>query len=78
MSKTAMTRRGFLGGVAAFGMAAAMRSEAREQPGAAKSSEAASGRPLIISTWKQGKPANERAAEVLRSEERRVGKECRL
>ena len=65
MSKTAMTRRGFLGGVAAFGMAAAMRSEAREQPGAAKSGEAASGRPLLISTWKQGKPANERAAEVL-------------
>ena len=65
MSKTAMTRRGFLGGVAAFGMAAAMRSEAREQPGAAQRGEAASGRPLLISTWKQGKPANERAAEVL-------------
>ena len=58
-----VTRRTFFRGIAALGVAAVVRTEAAG--GRPALAEAAPGRPLIISTWKQGKPANEKAAEVL-------------
>ena len=65
MSGTAMTRRGFFVGAAALGVAAVMRGDAQEQPAPASMRSDAGARPLIVSTWTQGKPANEKAAEVL-------------
>lgn len=65
MNKIGMTRRGFLGGAAAFGLAAVTRSDAEEPTSAMQRAEASTGRPLFVSTWKQGKPANEKAAEIL-------------
>lgn len=63
MNKRTMTRRSFFAGAAALGVAAVMRTEATS--GRLASAEATAGRPLIVSTWKHGKPANEKAAEVL-------------
>jgi len=58
-----LSRRAFVGGVAALGAAAVAPKAAWAGP--ASKSQTASGRPFIISTWRQGKPANEKAAEVL-------------
>jgi len=58
-----LSRREFVGGVASLGLAAAVPSAAAAQ--GKNKSQVAKGRPLMVSTWKQGKPANEKAAEVL-------------
>ncbi|MGH9804599.1 MAG: N(4)-(beta-N-acetylglucosaminyl)-L-asparaginase [Candidatus Acidiferrales bacterium] len=60
-----MTRRSFFAGAAAMGVAAVMRGDAQEKPVTSSKLGEAAGRPLFVSTWKQGKPANEKAAEVL-------------
>lgn len=67
MSNRKLTRRKFFEGTAALGLAAAVPwpSYALEPEGKPSKAEAATGRPLFVSTWKQGKPANEEAAEVL-------------
>lgn len=62
MNEAKWTRRAFFGGVAALG-ATALAPTVSGRP--ANKSQTAAGRPFIISTWKQGKPANEKAAEVL-------------
>lgn len=62
MSQGELTRRNFFQGMAALGTVAAAD---WSWPAYASTGEAAAGRPFIISTWKQGKPANEKAAAVL-------------
>ena len=57
-----LSRRAFFGGVAALG-ATALAPTLSGRP--ASKSQTATGHPFIISTWRQGKPANEKAAEVL-------------
>jgi isoaspartyl peptidase/L-asparaginase-like protein (Ntn-hydrolase superfamily) len=63
MSTEKLSRRAFFGGVAALGATALAPKVGWARP--ASKSQTATGRPFIISTWKQGKPANEKAAEVL-------------
>lgn len=67
MSNGKLGRRTFFQGLAALGTMAAVggTANAKARQGAPGKAEAATGRPLIVSTWRQGKPANERAAEVL-------------
>lgn len=67
MSNRKLTRRKFFEGTAALGLAAAVPwpSYALGPEGKPSKAEAATGRPFFISTWKHGKPANEKAAEVL-------------
>jgi len=67
MSDGKLTRRGFFQGLTAAGVAAAVApAYALGAPeGKPSKSEAAAGRPFFISTWRHGKPANEKAAEVL-------------
>jgi isoaspartyl peptidase/L-asparaginase-like protein (Ntn-hydrolase superfamily) len=62
MDNRRMTRRSFIAGVTALGVAAVSRGQAQEKPAPAGS---VADRPFFISTWTQGKPANEKAAEVL-------------
>lgn len=67
MSNRKLTRRKFFEGTAALGLVTAMPwpSYAKAPEGKPSKAEVAKGRPFFISTWKQGKPANEKAAEVL-------------
>lgn len=74
MSELGWTRRKFFRGVAAMGGAAAVgwsaAGSAFAGPVASPAKKSAraqtgNGRPLIVSTWKQGKPANEKAVEIL-------------
>ena len=65
MNKTTMTRRGFFAGAAALGVAAMTRGRAQERDAVPAQRSETAGRPLLVSTWKHGKPANEKAAEVL-------------
>jgi len=67
MSDGKLTRRRFFQGLTAAGVAAAVApSYALGAPeGKAGKAEKAAGRPFFISTWKHGKPANEKAADVL-------------
>ena len=58
-----LSRRAFFAGVAALGAAALAPRLVSARP--AGKSEKITQRPFMISTWKQGKPANEKAAEVL-------------
>jgi len=62
MSQSKLNRREFVGGMAALGLAVPLSGMAAQ--GKSKS-QVAKGRPLMVATWKQGKPANEKAAEVL-------------
>lgn len=57
-----VTRRRFFQAAAGLGLTAAVP---RLATASATRSQQASGRPLFVSTWKHGKPANEKAAEVL-------------
>ena len=81
MSNAKLTRRGFFQGMAGVGVAIAAPTYAKAPAGRSEGkpskaekaggrpayAEAAAGRPFFISTWKHGKPANEKAAEVLTS-----------
>src|SRR3989338_9053881 len=79
MKSGKVSRREFVGAAAAAGVAAAVApsyalgrsegkpSKAEKAGGRPAYAEAAAGRPFFISTWKHGKPANEKAAEVLTS-----------
>lgn len=68
MTTARLTRRRFFQGLAALGTVAAVEvggvSRARALSGTRKDARVP-GRPLIVSTWRQGKPANEKAAAVL-------------
>ena len=57
-----LNRREFVGGVAALGLATVAPAVAAQGK---NKSQMGKGRPLMVATWKQGKPANEKAAEVL-------------
>ena len=69
MTSSSMTRRRFFQGAAALstvllpGWSSAAREE--QETLTTGASQTAGGRPFFISTWKHGKPANEKAAEVL-------------
>ncbi len=63
MNKGKLSRRSFFGGVAAISAAALAPRVVSARP--AGKPEKITQRPFMISTWKQGKPANEKAGEVL-------------
>ncbi|MGH9862562.1 MAG: isoaspartyl peptidase/L-asparaginase, partial [Candidatus Acidiferrales bacterium] len=76
MTSSHMTRRRFFQGAGALGAAllpgwsspaSPSRASGAQEALTTGPSQTASGRPVFLSTWKHGKPANEKAAEVLAS-----------
>lgn len=67
MSEEKLTRRTFFQGLAALGTVALidLPTYGKGTGRGVSQAEAARGRPLFLSTWRQGKPANEKAAQVL-------------
>ncbi|MFQ5777980.1 MAG: isoaspartyl peptidase/L-asparaginase, partial [Terriglobia bacterium] len=68
MTTARLTRRKFFHGLAALGAVVAVDVGGVSGTRASSSgseSERTTVRPLIVSTWRQGKPANEKAAAVL-------------